>query len=58
VSGTTATPRQAIRLLAGATVVNCSPSPGEVAAISSVIATTLFGSPPWSPEPLTVEVAA
>ena len=40
------------------TVENCSPPAGEVALIGSVIETSEFGSAPWSPPPLTVEVTA
>src|SRR5580693_1864455 len=43
---------------AARSVWKLSPDAVEVAATGSVISTSLFGSAPWSPPPLTVEVMA
>ena len=43
---------------AAVTVRNDSPAEGTVAETRSVIVTSLFGSAPWSPAPLTVDVMA
>lgn len=54
--GVKETPRKTSRLPADLSVVKLSVEGKVVAAILSVIATSLFGSAPWSPFPLTVEV--
>ena len=52
------TPRSTSANLAVRAVRKLSPAAGAVAASGSVISTSLFGSAPWSPPPLTVEVTA
>jgi GNAT superfamily N-acetyltransferase len=58
VPGVNDTPRRTSRAPAARTVRNDSAAPGALADSRSVIATSLFGSAPWSPLPLTVEVMA
>jgi hypothetical protein len=58
VPGVTDTPRRTWPDLADWTVWKLSPDGADVALTWSVIATSLFGSAPWSPPPLTVEVMA
>src|SRR5580692_6760509 len=57
-SGVNETPRSTSANLAARTMRKPSPAAGTVAASGSVISTSLFGSAPWSPPPLTVEVTA
>ena len=56
VPGVKETPRRTSRMPAVRTVVKLSVAGRLVAAKLSVITTSLFGSAPWSPFPLTVEV--
>src|ERR1700722_3803478 len=58
VPGVSDTPRSTSPNCAVRTVVNSSLAGSVVAAILSVIVTSLFGSAPWSPPPLTVAVMA
>jgi len=58
VPGVQETPRSTWPKPAVLSVVKCSHEAGEVADSGSVISTSLFGSAPWSPPPLTVEVIA
>jgi hypothetical protein len=55
VPGVKDTPRSTSPQLADRTVTNCSPAGSAAADSSSVIATSLFGSAPWSPLPDTVD---
>ena len=56
--GVTETPRSTWPKPADRTVWKLSPGAGEVAPGWSVMVTSLFGSAPWSPLPLTVQVMA
>ena len=56
--GVNDTPRKTCAFAAVCIVWKASPVAGEVALGWSVIVTSLFGSAPWSPLPLTVEVMA
>ena len=56
--GVNDTPRRTSPDPAERTVVKCSGPGSVVAPTGSVVATSLFGSAPWSPLPLTVEVIA
>src|SRR3984957_18272875 len=58
VPGVNETPRITSANLAVRTVRKLSPAAGAAAVSGSVISTSLFGSAPWSPPPLTVEVTA
>ena len=58
VPGVNDTPRSTSPDFAVRTVTKLSLAGSVVAAILSVIITSLFGSAPWSPPPLTVEVIA
>ena len=60
VPGVKETPRKTSRLPADFRVVNLSPegAAGPPALNESVITTNLFGSAPWSPLPLIVDVIA
>ena len=56
--GVNDTPRTTWSYRAGTTVRNRSCAGALVAFSESVISTSWFGSAPWSPPPLTVEVTA
>jgi hypothetical protein len=58
VPGVNDTPRTTWSYIAGATVRNDSWAGRAVALRLSVTETSWFGSAPWSPPPLTVEVTA
>ena len=58
VPGVTDTPRRTWAFAAVWRVWKASPDAGEAALGWSVVVTSLFGSAPWSPLPLTVEVMA
>jgi hypothetical protein len=58
VPGVKETPRSTSPNPAALTVRNRSQGAAAVAFSGSVISTSLFGSAPWSPPPLTVEVIA
>jgi hypothetical protein len=58
VPGVNETPRMTCPLVGAMTVLKLSPEGSDVAPRLSVIDTRAFGSAPWSPLQLTVEVAA
>ena len=51
-------PRSTVRFAAARTVVKRSLPGSAVARTASVVTTSWFGSAPWSPLPLTVDVIA